>query len=146
MAGRLIVNADKCTGCMLCVDACSGAKAGRYDDSWAKIRVSEDEVKGERTPLVCIQCAEHFCAETCPAEAIVLDPDRGIYLLDEQACINCGECVDVCPYNGIFLGPESALKCDLCGGHPACAMVCVPAALIWDDSPANGKNGEGRYD
>lgn len=83
--------------------------------------------------MICIHCDDHFCSEACPSEAIILNSRLGIYVVDENKCITCGECVEACPHNGIFLGTEIALKCDLCGGSPKCAAVCVPGAIVFGD-------------
>jgi Fe-S-cluster-containing hydrogenase component 2 len=51
-------------------------------------------------------------------------------VVDEEKCTECGECIEACPYEGIFLqGGAAAMKCDLCEGDPVCVKVCYPMAL-----------------
>ncbi|MBU0513683.1 MAG: 4Fe-4S dicluster domain-containing protein [Proteobacteria bacterium] len=131
MHQRLIIDRGKCTGCLVCVDVCAGVKAGLFGDQYSRVRIQTDEALGVSTPLVCTQCEEHFCAEVCPVEAIRFHSGLNIYVVDDQECTGCGECVESCPYSGIFMGIASAMKCDLCQGQPACADACVPMALRW---------------
>jgi Fe-S-cluster-containing dehydrogenase component len=46
-------------------------------------------------------------------------------------CTGCGNCVDACPYDGIWLDPLSglAIKCDTCQGGFACVPTCFAGAL-----------------
>ncbi|MCS7131978.1 MAG: hypothetical protein NZ934_04555, partial [Hadesarchaea archaeon] len=39
--------------------------------------------------------------------------------------------VEACPFGAIALHPSKgvAIKCDLCGGDPACVKQCMPGAL-----------------
>jgi Fe-S-cluster-containing hydrogenase component 2 len=35
------------------------------------------------------------------------------------------ECVPACPFDTVFVAPSGeVLKCDLCGGDPACVKAC----------------------
>jgi NAD(P)H-quinone oxidoreductase subunit I len=63
-----------------------------------------DEVK-------CTGCAT--CAKTCPQGAIEIitsvDPSRDaykvdLYKVDTGYCIQCGLCVEACPYHAVYLG------------------------------------------
>lgn len=137
---RLKIYPEKCIGCLLCTYACSNNTVGYCGNFLSRVRINEDEESGKRKQLVCIQCDDHFCAKACPVEAINLSLELGIYVLDENECINCGECIDACPHDGISLGREIAMKCDLCGGSPKCAAVCVPGAFVWE-----GQDTEGGY-
>jgi len=129
MKENLLIDLSKCTGCELCVDICSSRKIGYYSIEQSRIRILRDEQRGIFVPLVCVQCREHPCLEACPVEAIQYDDEVSIFTVDEDLCTACGACTEVCPYQGIFLCAESAKKCDLCGGDPACIRVCYPQAL-----------------
>lgn len=48
----------------------------------------------------CQGCLEHPCVEVCPKNAIHMVNGRSH--IDEEACIKCGKCATVCPYNAII--------------------------------------------
>ncbi len=52
-----------------------------------------------RSPDLCQGCLAHPCMEVCPKKAITWESGRSI--IDQDKCIKCGRCVDVCPYNAI---------------------------------------------
>ena len=57
----------------------------------------------ERKVLVssgCQGCLAHPCKEVCPKGAISLQHGRSV--IDESKCVNCGRCVDACPYHAII--------------------------------------------
>ena len=65
----------------------------------------------------------------------------GIAVLDDDACIRCGACVDSCPYGAILYheAQDRYLKCDLCTGReggPLCVEVCPVGALALAESEA----------
>lgn len=47
----------------------------------------------------CQGCLAHPCKEVCPKKCIEIV--NGKSLIDQDACIKCGRCVDVCPYGAI---------------------------------------------
>ena len=47
----------------------------------------------------CHGCLAHPCVEVCPVNAVSLI-DKHAYI-DQEACIKCGKCYDVCPYGSI---------------------------------------------
>ena len=48
---------------------------------------------------LCQGCLAHPCMEVCPKNAIVWESGRST--IDQDKCIKCGRCVDVCPYHAI---------------------------------------------
>ena len=48
---------------------------------------------------LCQGCLAHPCMEVCPKKAITWESGRST--IDQEKCIKCGRCVDVCPYNAI---------------------------------------------
>jgi Fe-S-cluster-containing hydrogenase component 2 len=64
-------------------------------------------------------------------EAIALNKGTGAWVVDVEECIGCGDCVEACPYEAIFVDEELgvSIKCDLCGGEPECAAMCPTGAV-----------------
>lgn len=129
MKKTILVDLAKCTGCETCLDVCSAQKTGLYDEKASRIRIDKDEIAAVFIPRVCEQCREHPCVDVCPVDAIRYDDSLSIFNVDEETCTGCGACEEACPYDGIFVNDAVALKCDLCGGDPACVKVCYPGAL-----------------
>ena len=117
-----------CTNCRLCMLACTTAhfpdvqspKLARISigDSWPEIASIN----------VCIACKEKPCIENCPEDALSW---QGHVVLDEEKCIQCGECVDACPVQGVHTHPASGypLICDTCGNQFSCVQTCPTGAI-----------------
>jgi len=71
----------------------------------------------------------------CSQGAIVIDQESGGYRVDENRCVGCGQCVEACPFNAIWLHPSTgkALMCDQCG---ACIEACPFDALSFSQQPS----------
>lgn len=59
-SGIYVVNAEECTGCMICVDVCPNEVMFEH--------------RGTGTPVKCVGCGA--CAQICPRGAIVVATDR----------------------------------------------------------------------
>ena len=60
-------------------------------------RCPEKEVK---VTNLCQGCLAHPCQEVCPKNAIHFS-NNNTSVIDQDACIKCGRCVDACPYHAI---------------------------------------------
>jgi carbon-monoxide dehydrogenase iron sulfur subunit len=141
------VDSEKCTGCKQCVMACSIANTMKNDPAESRIYVKKTEPLGWSIPIVCEHCVEAPCALICPVYAISRDEVSGIVSIDFEKCTGCRLCRYACPWGKETIQVREveglrglkAVKCDLCGGDPACAKVCVSGALRWvelnDDGP-----------
>jgi CRP-like cAMP-binding protein/Fe-S-cluster-containing hydrogenase component 2 len=143
----LLIDMRSCTGCDDCVRACAdtheGAprfiRQGTMYEHW-------------NVPVACYQCSDPVCMIGCPTGAITR-PLGGIeVMIDEAACIGCGNCVRRCPWGNIIAVPREtpqagrqldlATKCDLCVGRaegPACVQMCPHGAatrISFQDSVA----------
>ncbi len=49
---------------------------------------------------VCQGCLSRSCQQVCPKNAVSFE--RGRSVIDHDACIRCGKCVDACPYHAII--------------------------------------------
>lgn len=67
--------------------------------------------------------------------------EDGIVEFDPSICIGCKSCMQACPYDSIYLDPETntAAKCTFCahrievGLEPACVVVCPEHAILAGD-------------
>jgi len=88
----------------------------------------------------CNHCANPPCVAICPTSAMHQRAD-GIVDFASDACIGCKACIQACPYDAIYLDPEShtAAKCNYCvhridmGLEPACVVVCPEHAILAGD-------------
>ncbi len=126
---------DKCTGCRLCEMACSFHHERECSSTRARIKVSHGSEWAFDFPLLCIQCAEATCIESCPTGALYRDEATGVVRVDAEACTGCEECIAACPLHAFTLDEEEAVvfKCDLCSGDPECVKWCTRGALIFKD-------------
>ena len=135
LAKRLIVDLNKCTGCMACTLVCSFTKFRVFGPEYSRIKLLKIEDSGVDAPIFCQQCEDPRCIPACPKDAIIRDAETGIIVIDEERCDGCAICVVSCPYGAISVHPESSkknrvlLKCDLCGGNPQCMAWCETGAL-----------------
>jgi len=102
----IVVDLNRCTGCMTCVVACKEENLTRPAVWWKRILEIENASLDTITYLshACMHCDKPFCAPACPANAIKERPD-GIVLIDQKACTGCGDCIKACPYGVITINP-----------------------------------------
>jgi carbon-monoxide dehydrogenase iron sulfur subunit len=129
--GRLVVDESRCHGCQACMIACSLVHEHQVIPSRARIQIVLDPFSGSHEVIWCRQCRPAPCAEACPQEAVRLTPG-GWWEVDRELCVGCGLCADACPFHAIFVDRDGlAIKCDTCGGQPACVESCPRDALTW---------------
>lgn len=122
---KLSVVPNLCIGCRECELMCSLKHQGTFNPAAARIRVEYDAETNCYSPVVCRHCDEPACVEACPSEALSRDERTGAVVVDGEKCTLCLECVEACPYDAINVAPDGTiLKCDLCGGEPACVRFC----------------------
>ena len=133
---------DNCTGCRVCEMMCSLRQSQECSSRKSRIKILKGKEWAFDFPLLCIQCAEAPCMESCPMEALHRDETTGIVAVDSEVCNGCAVCVSVCPTHALALDEEKGIvfKCDLCHGDPECVKWCTREALIMKevdiDSPA----------
>lgn len=124
---------DKCNGCRDCERTCSYRHAQSVDPAHARIRIVPDPAAGPGSYGIaqCRQCGDPRCVQDCPARALSKDAATGVVLWEESRCVDCRLCTLACAYAGITPDPASGkvMKCDHCGGDPACVKACKPGAL-----------------
>ncbi len=141
--GFLIRN-DRCIGCHACSTACKS-------ENEVPLGVNRTWVKSVETGLYpnvrrhfqvtrCNHCANPPCVRICPVTAMYQRHD-GIVEFDPDVCIGCKACLQACPYDAIYIDPNSgtAAKCHYCAHRvelelePACVVVCPEHAIIAGD-------------
>ncbi len=146
-----IIDNRKCIGCHACSTACKSENEvplGVYR-TWVKYVETGAFPNNRRHFQVtrCNHCANPPCVRICPTEAMY-QRDDGIVEFDNSICIGCKACMQACPYDAIYIDPETdtAAKCHYCahrtdiGLEPACVVVCPEHAIIAGD--INDPNSE----
>lgn len=128
----LFIDPDKCSGCRRCEIACSLFHEGKIWPEASRIRVFM-LAPGLDFPVVCRYCKDFPCVKICPTGALHVDEKTGALIVDKEKClgVECHKCYDVCPGHIPTFHPTEgyALICDLCGGDPECAKVCIEGAI-----------------
>jgi Fe-S-cluster-containing dehydrogenase component/formate-dependent nitrite reductase membrane component NrfD len=139
-----LIDHRKCIGCHACSTACKSENEvplGVYR-TWVKY-VEKGEFPNTRRHFQvtrCNHCANPPCVRICPVTAMYQRHD-GIVEFDPSVCIGCKACMQACPYDAIYIDPEthSASKCHYCshrvdiGLEPACVVVCPEQAIVAGD-------------
>ena len=146
----LLVQVDRCMGCLTCEVAC--AVAHTPSDGLASAMLAREplsprtrvvEVLGKRFPMQCRQCEDAPCVKVCPTGATYRT--ETYTAVDAKRCIACRLCMMVCPFGAIHVGTvrvdghtkTAAIKCDLCVHRlegPACVTSC-PTRAIYEANP-----------
>jgi len=134
----------KCIGCHACTVACKSEhdvpvgvnrthvkyiETGTYPDSTREFSVHR-----------CNQCEDSPCTTICPTTALFTRSD-GIVDFDDDRCIGCKSCMQACPYDALYINPNTgtAAKCNYCAHRiensyePACVIVCPVEAIVSGD-------------
>lgn len=140
MEKSLSIDPDKCTGCLQCELACSFESEGIFNPSKSRIKVFHFHDEGRAVPYTCTQCADAWCLQACPVDAITLDTSTGAKIVNDATCVGCKVCTIACPFGTINYNVDTGkvMKCDLCGGDPECAKACPTAAITYVDANWTG--------
>ena len=140
MQRSLLIDAGKCTGCLQCEMACSFENEGLFNPAKSRIRVFTFHQQGRFVPYTCTQCAEAWCMQACPVDAIAYDAATGAKVILDATCVGCKVCTIACPFGTVNYNSDTGkvTKCDLCGGDPACVSACPTAAITYVDAEQTG--------
>ena len=139
-----VIDNRKCIGCHACTTACKAEHEVPVgvNRTWVK-QVEKGEFPDTRrlfSVMRCNHCTDAPCVTICPTEALFIRED-GIVDFDKDRCIGCKSCMQACPYDALYIDPEThtAAKCNYCahridvGLEPACVNVCPEHAIISGD-------------
>jgi Fe-S-cluster-containing dehydrogenase component/formate-dependent nitrite reductase membrane component NrfD len=139
-----VIDNRKCIGCHACSTACKSENEVPLgvNRTWVKY-VEQGAFPDTRRHFQvtrCNHCANPPCTYICPTTAMYQRPD-GIVEFDGDKCIGCKACMQACPYDAIYIDPDTrtAAKCHYCahrtdkGLEPACVVVCPEHAILAGD-------------
>jgi Fe-S-cluster-containing dehydrogenase component/formate-dependent nitrite reductase membrane component NrfD len=138
------IDLRKCIGCHACTIACKAEHEipVGVNRCWVKTveKGSFPDTRRFFFPVLCNQCEEAPCARICPTNALFKRRD-GIVDLYGDSCIGCRACMEACPYDQLFIDPNThtAEKCNFCANRvenellPACVSVCPTQCRIFGD-------------
>jgi Fe-S-cluster-containing dehydrogenase component/formate-dependent nitrite reductase membrane component NrfD len=139
-----VIDLRKCIGCHACTIACKAEHdiPVGVNRCWVKTVEKGTFPQTQRLffPVLCNQCDEAPCLKICPTGALFKRRD-GIVDLNGAACIGCRACMVACPYDQLFIDPNTrtAEKCNFCANRienelqPACVSVCPTECRIFGD-------------
>jgi tetrathionate reductase subunit B len=141
-----VIDVARCIDCRACLVACSVENNVPLDHT--RIWVHDQGVQGEWpeltrvfVPYNCMHCEHPPCTEVCVSGATYKDELNGLVLVNQDACIGCGYCVEACPYGVRYIDQERGVvdKCNACiqrvevGLEPACVATCVGKSRLFGD-------------
>ena len=139
-----VIDQNRCIGCHACTVACKvehNVPIG-VNRTWVKYIEKGHFPATSRhfAVLRCNHCDDAPCVEICPTVALFRRED-GIIDFDSNRCIGCKSCMQACPYDALYIDPNTntAAKCNFCahrvevGLQPACEIACPVEAIISGD-------------
>jgi Fe-S-cluster-containing dehydrogenase component/formate-dependent nitrite reductase membrane component NrfD len=139
-----VIDLKKCIGCHACTIACKAEHDIPVGGNRCWVKTVEKGVFPETQrlffPVLCNQCEEAPCMNICPTNALFRRRD-GIVDMHGDSCIGCRACMVACPYDQLFIDPNTrtAEKCNFCANRienqlqPACVSVCPTECRIFGD-------------
>ena len=138
------IDLRKCIGCHACSIACKSEHEIPIgvNRCWVKTveKGSFPDTKRFFFPVLCNQCDDAPCVSICPTNTLFKRRD-GIVDFNSESCIGCRACMAACPYDQLFIDPNTrtAEKCNFCANRvenklqPACVSVCPTECRIFGD-------------
>jgi Fe-S-cluster-containing dehydrogenase component/formate-dependent nitrite reductase membrane component NrfD len=139
-----VIDNRKCIGCHACSTACKSENEVPLGVNRTWVKYTEKGVFPDTRRYFqvtrCNHCANPPCVRICPVTAMYQRAD-GIVEFDASRCIGCKACMQACPYDAIYIDPNThtAAKCHFCahrvevGLEPACVIVCPEHAILAGD-------------
>jgi Fe-S-cluster-containing dehydrogenase component/formate-dependent nitrite reductase membrane component NrfD len=139
-----VIDQNRCIGCHACTVACKeehNVPVGVFR-TWVKYieKGAFPDVSRHFGVMRCNHCEAAPCVEICPTKAL-FRRDNGIVDFDNSRCIGCKSCMQACPYDALYIDPNThtAAKCNFCAHRvennlePACVIVCPTQAIMTGD-------------
>ncbi|MBI4082828.1 MAG: polysulfide reductase NrfD [Candidatus Lambdaproteobacteria bacterium] len=144
MSYGFIIDNRKCIGCHACTVACKSEHNVPVGVNRTWVKYIEKGVYPDTRRVFavtrCNHCADAPCVTICPVTSLFIRQD-GIVDFHPERCIGCKSCMQACPYDALYIDPEShtSAKCNYCahridrGLEPACVIVCPVHAIVSGD-------------
>lgn len=139
-----VIDQNRCIGCHACTVACKeehNVPVGVFR-TWVKYieKGAFPDISRHFGVMRCNHCEAAPCVEICPTKAL-FRRDNGIVDFDNSRCIGCKSCMQACPYDALYIDPNThtAAKCNFCAHRvennlqPACVIVCPTQAIMAGD-------------
>ncbi len=152
IAGLAVSEAVRKVAVVACSGGCEQRPLVRHYDGVLNCSIEAVVGEGETDcPYGCLGWGD--CVEACPYDAIHIDKDSGLPVVDYSLCVGCGKCVKACPRSVIELaevpqgtetttyvacrnrdkGPLAMKACSVsCIGCGKCTKVCEHEAVKVD--------------
>ena len=144
---RIIVRAERCSGCRACQVACVARHEGVFrHEHGAPPRGQGRGRRGwmSRTPAGC--AAARPAWRHAPQGRLHKDEASGAILLHEEQCIGCSACVDACPFGDAAVAPRDGTgrRSATCAAATPLASSVAPRAPLPTASERLEMRGEAR--
>mgnify|MGYP003967928231 CR=1 FL=1 len=135
-----VLDSGSCIGCHACTVVCKSEHEVPLgvNRTWLKYVETGSHPQTDRhfSVMRCNHCEDAPCMSICPTNAL-FRADNGVVDFDDDNCIGCKSCMNACPYDALYIHPETmtAHKCNFCnhrvteGLEPACVVVCPTQAI-----------------
>ena len=139
-----LIDQDTCIGCHACTVACKAEHEVPLGVNRTWVKYIEKGVFPDSRRFYsvnrCNHCDDAPCVSICPTTALFRRHD-GIVDFDDSSCIGCKSCMNACPYDALYINPETqtAQKCNFCssrievGLEPSCVIVCPTQSIFAGD-------------
>ncbi|MHC4839462.1 MAG: 4Fe-4S dicluster domain-containing protein [Planctomycetota bacterium] len=139
-----VIDNRVCIGCHACTVACKAEHLVPIgvNRTWVKYIEKGEFPNVSRNFQVsrCNHCVDAPCVTICPTTALFSRQD-GIVDFDNRRCIGCKSCTQACPYDAIYIDPNThtAAKCNFCAHridqnlNPSCVNICPEQAIQFGD-------------
>ena len=139
-----VIDQRKCIGCHACTVACKEENQVPLgvNRTWVKYieKGTFPDTRRYFSVMRCNHCDNAPCVTICPTVALYRRPD-GIVDFDGDRCIGCKSCMQACPYDALYIDPETqtAAKCHYCAHRievdlePACVIVSPVQSIVPGD-------------
>lgn len=135
-----LLDSDSCIGCHACTVACKSEHDVPLGVNRTWVKYIETgafpDVARKFSVMRCNQCDDAPCMKICPTSALYR-AENGVVDFQDDNCIGCKSCMNACPYDALYINPETntAHKCNMCNHRiemnlePSCQIVCPTEAI-----------------
>lgn len=143
MKKRIMIEPEKCVGCLTCTAACMKAHAPEkasihsldFCDDRNTPRLRINTKNNSYYPILCRNCDDPDCVRACMSGALKKNSENGLVEYNPEVCAACFMCVMMCRYGHPQRDSRarSVVRCTFCqdtdGKEPACADSCPTKAI-----------------